>query len=292
MKIAIASGKGGTGKTLVATNLFYTFQRMGLSVSLVDCDVEGPNALNFFQLHKVKVISVKEYCPKFDLQQCIYCGRCADYCDYNAIFIIPNQSQLHLLSHLCHGCGACAVACNNGAIEDSEIEVGIVSLFSTTMEREKAFLVEGRINEGEHSATPVIKAAINQGDSLNTDFLILDSPPGVSCPFIQTVAKTDYVVLVTEPTPFGLSDLRQAVETLKHLHKPFGVIINRVGLGNHDVYDYLEKEHIALLAEIPFDKKVAHLYSEGNLLVTSQPIMSKYFESISKKIIKNGNSSC
>lgn len=287
MKIAIASGKGGTGKTFVSTNLFQFFQSLGHHPLLVDCDVECPNSLIFFKLKKISDTFVMEYRPEIYLDKCNYCGRCSDYCEYNAIFCIPELEQIRLLSNLCHGCEACAVACKHNAIKDSKTEIGKISFFTDSYNH---IFIEGRMKEGKISSVPVIKSTIKEASLLSYDYMILDSSPGTSCPFIQTAIRADYIILVTEPTPFGLSDLQQAVETLDTLNKNYGVIINRAGLGNADVYDYLNKNHIPVLAEIPFSKEIAHLYSEGKLAVSYLDDINELFKGIYSNIIDNGNS--
>ena len=287
MKIAIASGKGGTGKTFVSTNLFQFFQSIGHHTLLVDCDVECPNSLIFFKLKKISDTLVMEYRPKIDLDKCNYCGRCSDYCEYNAIFCIPELEQIRLLSNLCHGCEACAVACKHNAIKDSKTEIGKISFFTDSYNH---IFIEGRMKEGKISSVPVIKSTIKEASFLSYDYMILDSSPGTSCPFIQTATRADYIIIVTEPTPFGLSDLQQAVETLDTLNKNYGVIINRAGLGNADVYDYLNKNHIPILAEIPFSKEIAHLYSEGKLAVSYIDDVNELFKGIYNNIIDNGSS--
>ncbi|NLL28195.1 MAG: P-loop NTPase [Bacteroidales bacterium] len=287
MKVAIASGKGGTGKTFVSTNLFYTFRNMGISVSLVDCDAEVPNLLAFFSAIEREKNDVTQYLPVIDVSKCIFCSKCAEYCAYNAIFVVPDLKMIQLLEEMCHGCGACEVACPNNAIKESLKKVGTVRVYE--IDGEKRF-VEGRMETGISSPVPVIKQAIKSAEKLNTDFLIMDAPPGTSCPFIQTVAKADFVILVTEPTPFGLSDLRQAADSLKTMDIPFGVIVNRAEIGDRAVYEYLEKNNIHLFAEIPFDKDIARLYSEGKIVVGTLPEIKSIFENIVNQLMNYGNS--
>lgn len=287
MKIAIASGKGGTGKTFVSTNLFKTFESLGHSTLLVDCDVECPNSLLFFDLKKVSDTKVTEYRPIIDADKCVFCGLCYEYCEYKAIFYVPELKHIKVLDNLCHGCKACSIACKHGAIEDSSTEIGNVSFFSDSKNH---IFVEGRLKEGKIASIPIIKSAIKEASLLSYDFLLMDSSPGTSCPFIQTAVRSDYIVLVAEPTPFGLSDLKQSVETLDSLNKDYGVIINRSGLGNIEVYDYLKKNNIPIIAEIPFSKEIARYYSEGKLAVSYLSEIKELFEEISNKIIKNGSS--
>ena len=261
IKIAIASGKGGTGKTLIATNLFYSLFTNGVPVTLIDCDAEEPNAKIFFQGEPGKTITVTQKVPVIDTSKCTFCGKCREYCAYNAIFIIHPLRIIQVIEDLCHGCGACTVACRNKAITEKDVLLGTIINYTVNP---LARLVEGRTGIGVFSPVPVIKAALKED---RTDQItIMDAPPGTSCPFIQTVVSADYVILVTEPTPFGLSDLKQSVETLRKMNKTFGVIVNRSGIGNQEVYDYLNDENISLLLEIPYDRMVASLYSSGKLI--------------------------
>ncbi len=288
IKIAIASGKGGTGKTFIATNIFYTLFKNNYKTMLIDCDAEAPNAMAFFETEMISQSEVTQQVPVINTDRCTFCSKCHEYCHYNAIFILPPKKIINVIEDLCHGCGACSVACEHGAITEKPVSLGQVIKYSTGGQPD---LIEARINIGVMSAVPVIKSAIKEIDN-QTDIAILDSPPGTSCPFIQTAPTADYVILVTEPTPFGLSDLRQSVETLKTMSKPYGVIINRAGLGNNDVHDYLRLEDIPLLLEIPFNKRIAGLYSTGSILSKTDSFFAEQLLSIIKKIAKeHGNSS-
>jgi len=287
IKIAIASGKGGTGKTFVATNIFYTLLKNNYRAMLVDCDAEAPNSVAFFETKLVKETEVTQLVPVINTDSCTFCGKCHEYCNYNAIFILPPIKIIKVIEELCHGCGACSVACKTGAISEKPVSLGKVALYST--DRQPSIL-EARMNLGVMSPVTVIKEAIRQIDN-KIDFAILDAPPGTSCPFIQTVASADYVILVTEPTPFGLSDLKQSVETLRTINKPCGVIINRAGLGNNDVSEYLMQNRIPLLLEIPFNKEIAGLYSKGKIVSASDSSFSKQVLSVIENVIeKYGNS--
>lgn len=289
MKIAVASGKGGTGKTFVSTNLFCTFRLNGLSACLIDCDAETPNSLVFFRTKRINQTDVTEYRPVIDASKCVFCGQCYEYCNYNAIFYLPALNKIQLLSDLCHGCGACSVACKYDVITDSHKSVGEVSSYEFA-DDEGGCLIEAKMHVGVYSPIPVIKSAIKMAINQNTEIMIFDAPPGTSCSFIQTVYPADYVILVTEPTPFGLSDLKQAVDTLKELKKEFGVIINRAGIGNSDVYHYLNQESISLIGEIPFDKSIASYYSKGDIVINKLSSVRTIFEKIVDKLIQYGNS--
>lgn len=284
-KIAIASGKGGTGKTLVATNLFHSLISRDIHANLVDCDAEAPNAKLFFEGKLEKSFAVTQQVPVIDESLCTYCGKCHENCHYNAIFILPPAKVIKVIEDLCHGCGACTVACKFGAITEKAMPLGEVRRYSLT---EKNALIESRMKTGVYSPVAVIKAGIKEAGYGR--MVILDAPPGTSCPFIQTVDRADFVVLVTEPTPFGLSDLKQSVETLKGMKKPCGIIVNRAGLGNHALYEYLDKEHIPLLMEIPFDRDIARTYAHGGKLKELNPSWEDRFLALLEIIIlENGN---
>lgn len=288
IKIAVASGKGGTGKTFVATNMFSTLVKHKYKTVLVDCDAEAPNSVAFFNTEVSSITEVTQLVPVINTDACTFCGKCHEYCNYNAIFILPPMKIIKVIEDLCHDCGACLAACKFGAISEKPVSLGQVTTYALNGELS---IIEARINIGVMSPVTVIKAAIKQINN-KSDVAILDAPPGTSCPFVQTAAKSDYVILVTEPTPFGLSDLRQSVETLRTLDKPFGVIINRAGLGNDRVIEYLAGENITLLLEIPFDKKIAVLYSNGKLVSETNNTFAQQLLSVFENIIdKHGNSS-
>lgn len=284
--IAIASGKGGTGKTLIATNLWQTLYQLQYEVVLVDCDAEEPNDNLFMKAETQNVTDVMLRIPVIDESKCTYCGKCKEYCNYNAIFLLPVLKNIQVLEELCHGCGACLVACQDDAITEKEVLEGRVTRMGyngTTT------LVEAKMEVGRMSPVGVIKRAIKVVGK--EGIVLLDAPPGTSCPFIQTAIAADFVVLVTEPTPFGLSDLIQTVETLKTMNKPLGVIINRAGLGDDAVYKYLVSENIPLLMEIPFDKRIAVHYSKGELLVQQMTEWQQPFMDMFNKIMNiYGNS--
>ncbi len=281
IKIAIASGKGGTGKTLVSTNLFYALQQLSYQTTLVDCDAEEPNDMVFFSGNNVKSVEVNQKVPVIDESKCTFCGKCHEYCNYNAIFILPPAKIIKVIEDLCHGCGACSVACNDEAISEKDVLLGTVSHYRISG---KSAIIEAKMKVGVFSPVSVIKEAIKEAG--NNGIILLDSAPGTSCPFIQTVSVADYVILVTEPTPFGLSDLKQSVETLKTMNKTCGVIINRAGLGDNAIYDYLEDEHIPLLMEIPFDKAIASYYSKGKIASKFLHDLEKQFNKLIMQIIK------
>lgn len=280
IKIAIASGKGGTGKTFVATNILHTLVKNQIDAVLVDCDAEAPNAAAFFKTSQTGSVEVTQVVPVINADACTYCGKCHEYCNYNAIFILPPMKIINVIEDFCHGCGACSVACKYDAITEKPVSLGVVNLFSNNG---KSAIIEARMKIGVMSPVPIIKAALKQIND-HAEIAILDSPPGTSCPFIQTVSASDFVILVTEPTPFGLSDLKQSIDTLIKIGYPYGVIINRAGIGNFAVYDWLKENNIPLLMEIPFDEEIAHIYSEGKLLTDENLIYRNKFLDLIKKI--------
>jgi MinD superfamily P-loop ATPase len=262
-------------------------QRNNYRTILIDCDAEAPNALAFFETKLISSSEVTQQVPVINTDICTFCGKCHEYCNYNAIFILPPMKIINVIEDLCHGCGACSVACKFGAISEKPVSLGQVTTYSL---KGTPSLLEARVNIGVMSPVTLIKAAIKQINN-QSDIAILDAPPGTSCPFVQTAAAADFVVLVTEPTPFGLSDLKQSVDTLRKINKPFGVIINRAGLGNDNVRDYLRREEIALLMEIPFKKEIATLYSTGKLVSETDEDFAQQLLKVFQNIIRDhGNS--
>jgi MinD superfamily P-loop ATPase len=279
-KIAIASGKGGTGKTFVATNMFYALAINDYKPILIDCDAEQPNSMVFFDATKVSSQPVTLKIPKIDAVKCKFCGKCYDYCNFNSIFYLPSAKKIHIMEDMCHSCGACVYACKYRAISENDISIGEINNY---IYLDKYQIIEAQTRVGTYNIVPVIKAATKYGN--NHNLVILDSPPGTSCPFIHTVREVDYVILVTEPTPFGVSDLIQSVETLKILGKKYGVIINRSNIGDQQVYEYLKCEKIPLLMEIPYSKEIAKDYSNGDLYVKQDKALEKQFLLMINKLL-------
>jgi MinD superfamily P-loop ATPase len=287
MKIAIASGKGGTGKTTVSVNLYYYINLyVNNNVHLVDCDVEEPNDALFFP--EASIISEKEVfqlIPEIDTEKCTFCRKCADWCEFNAISIIKNMRFAKVNHDLCHSCGACIAACEFGAITEHPQPLGVISHFETGIGNG---LTEGRLKIGSAMQTMLIKE-VKKKVRDSAEIMIYDAPPGTSCPVVETVANADYIILVTEPTPFGLHDLKITVELLKDLQKSFGVIVNKAGLGNDDVYHFLAENQIELLGKIPFTNEYAASYAEGHILNNiPEEIKNTYLDIIKKLKAKTG----
>jgi len=262
MIISVASGKGGTGKTLVATSLALSLSD-NYKVQLLDCDVEEPNANILLHLAVKQSQPVYIPIPKVDETKCTYCGKCAEVCAYNAIAVL--KEKVLVFPELCHGCGACSYLCPESAITEEGREMGVVERGdSGNLE-----LIQGKINVGEAMAPPVIREVKKYIDPAN--IVIIDVPPGTSCPVVEAVKGSDFCLLVTEPTPFGLNDLSLAVEVVRKLGMPCGVVINRVGIGGEEVEKYCHREGIPILMRIPLDRNIAMLYSQGIPLIGGVP---------------------
>jgi MinD superfamily P-loop ATPase len=262
MIISVASGKGGTGKTLVATSLALSLID-NYKVQLLDCDVEEPNANILLRLDMKPSQPVYIPIPKVDETKCTYCGKCAEVCAYNAIAVI--KEKVLVFPELCHGCGACSYLCPESAITEEGREVGIVEIGNSG----NLELVQGRLDIGEAMAPPIIREVKKYIDPAN--IVIIDVPPGTSCPVVEAVEGSDFCLLVTEPTPFGLNDLSLAVEVVRKLDISCGVVINRVGIGGKEVEQYCHREGIPILLRIPLDRNIAMLYSQGIPLIEGMP---------------------
>ena len=262
MIISVASGKGGTGKTLVATSLALSLASER-PVQLLDCDVEEPNAHVFLQPCLIYQHKVSIPVPKLNEGKCNYCGKCAEVCAYNAIAVLPKH--VLIFPELCHGCGACSYLCPEGALTEVNRGVGILELgHSQGIE-----FVHGKLNIGEAMATPVIREVKKR---INGERVaIIDAAPGTSCPVVEAVKDSDFCLLVTEPTPFGLNDLALAVEMVNELEIPCGVVINRDSAGYGKVEEYCLEYSIPIMLRIPLDIEIARLYSQGITLVKGRP---------------------
>lgn len=280
MIISVASGKGGTGKTTVAVNLaLFLARNREKNIQFLDCDVEEPNAYIFLKPDIQESQKVSILVPEVDERKCNFCGKCAEVCAYNAIAVLKNKVMI--FPELCHGCGGCTLFCPEDAISEKERGIGVLHQGKA----ESISFIQGKLNIGEPMATPIIREVKKK---VNPDGItIIDVPPGTSCPVIEAVNRSDFCLLVTEPTPFGLNDLKLAVEVLKKLKIKFGVIINRAGIGDDKVKEFCEDESIQILAEIPYDRNVAVLYSQGiSILIEADyaKIFEKIWDSIKRKI--------
>jgi MinD superfamily P-loop ATPase len=273
VKIAVASGKGGTGKTTVSVNVALSLE----NVQLLDCDVEEPDCNIFLHLDLENLEDVFLPVPEIDKNTCTFCGKCAEFCQYNALAIFPGDALV--FKDLCHGCGGCTIICPENAITEKKKLVGVLEHGTSHSGLE---FIRGVLNIGEAMATPVITALKKKIDVKKT--VILDSPPGNACPVIETVSGCDFCILVTEPTPFGLHDLELAVELTRVLEVPCGVIINKAGVGDNKVEEYCQNENIPVLAEIPHSRKIAELCSRGIPFVEEIPSWKKKFQELFAEI--------
>lgn len=264
MKLTIASGKGGTGKTTLATNLAsYLSYEKKQKIVLVDLDVEEPNSALFITGTLVKEEDCHKMIPKWESEDCTLCGECADVCNFNAIVHLPEEILVY--PELCHSCYACSELCPTDSLPMHPVKMGVLKVFKI---EDNFDFVEGRLDLGQEQAVPLIGQVIDKVDKLSTSdtIKILDAPPGTSCPVIEASRGSDFVILVTESTPFGLNDLKLAVGTMRVLKQKFGVVINRYGIGNNSVQEYCKEENIPIIAKIPNDINIAKLYAKGELI--------------------------
>ena len=272
MIISVASGKGGTGKTTLAVNLALSLR----NVQLLDCDVEEPNAHILLQPKIEEARPVYTQIPVISEELCDYCGKCSKFCAYNALFVAPKT--LIVFPELCHNCGGCSLVCPKKAIKEKNRQIGVIK----KVRANGVEAVYGELNVGEPMAVPLIREVKRQIEKDKT--VIIDAPPGTACSLIASVHNSDYCILVAEPTPFGLHDLKMTVQVLKDLDIPMGVVINRAGIGDKKVYDYCKQENIPLLLEIPFSKRIAELYSRGTPFVEEMPEWKEKFLKLLNRI--------
>jgi MinD superfamily P-loop ATPase len=275
MIISVASGKGGTGKTLVATSLALSLKDKN-SVQLLDCDVEEPNDHIFIKpdINYSEAVSIPV--PKVDMEKCTYCGKCAEVCAYHAIAVM-GKSVLTFIE-LCHGCGACSYLCPEKAISEVPYEIGVIETGNTGGVK----FGHGKLSIGQPMAPPVIRRVKRL---INKDHVvIIDASPGTSCPVVEAIKGSDFCLLVTEPTPFGLNDLMLAIEMVKELGIPCGVVLNRAGMGDNETEKYCAKENMPILMTIHLDTNIAKLYSQGIPLVEGMPEYKRGFIELYEKI--------
>jgi MinD superfamily P-loop ATPase len=279
MIISIASGKGGTGKTTVATNLAASLSE---NVQLLDCDVEEPNAFLFMPTATTDQQSVSTAVPEIDQDKCNYCGKCEEICQFKAIAVLK-ETAVMVFSELCHSCGGCMEVCPEGAVREGSREIGTVEIGR----RNNVELVFGRLRVGEAMSPPLIKKVKKLAKP--AEITIIDAPPGTSCPVIEAMKGTDFVVLVTEPTPFGLHDLKLAVGAVQMLNIPHGLIINRSDLGDDKVKAYAKAVGLPILMEIPFEKRIAEAYAGGKLIIEAIPEYREKFKRLYQRISEAAN---
>jgi MinD superfamily P-loop ATPase len=277
MNIAFASGKGGTGKTTVAVNLAYFLAYSHQQVQYLDCDVEEPNGHIFLKPEIHTRTPAKVMVPVIDQDKCIYCGECSEKCQFNALVTLP--ADVLLFPELCHGCGLCVKVCPEEAIHEGEREIGFI-------EKGKAIqniqFVHGILNVGEPMAGPLIQGVKHHYEQNHVR--IIDAPPGTSCPVVKTITDADVVVMVTEPTPFGLHDLQIAVSVAKNLEKPIGIVINRQNGKFPPLATYLLKNNLPVLMVLPEDREIARHYSMGNILLQTLPLYIDQFMELAVNI--------
>jgi len=278
--IAIASGKGGTGKTTIATNLAYSIAGTGNVVQYLDCDVEEPNGHIFLKPDIEETHRVTIGVPEVDLDKCNGCGKCGRLCQYSAIICLKDKAMV--FDQLCHSCGGCMLVCPTGAIKEKGKEIGFVDIGTANGVK----FGQGRLKIGDIHTPTLIKRV--KREAANEGVVIVDVPPGTSCPVVEAVKGADYVLLVTEPTPFGLNDLELAVGMTRELGLPFSVIINRSDLGDRRVHEYCDKQNIEVVLEIPDDRRIAEAYSVGKMIVDVLPEykddFARLYENVSKRL--------
>jgi MinD superfamily P-loop ATPase len=293
MIIAVASGKGGTGKTTVATSLALSLaadRKQDLPDSspplFLDCDVEAPNAHLFLKPVIEQQEEVGILIPEVDESRCTYCGKCAEVCQYHAIAVLGKKTLV--FPELCHGCGSCTLICPKGAISETMHVLGMLERGTTYT---GITFARGILNVGEPMAVPVIRQLKRWVDPQPGQVVIVDVSPGTSCPVVEAARGAAYLLLVTEPTPFGLHDLKLAAQVARELNIPAGVVINRDGIGDAGVEEFCEAEGLPILLRIPFDKPIAEGIAQGKTLVEIYPDTIALFQKLFTRIVNGAQMS-
>jgi len=272
MIIVVASGKGGTGKTTIATSLALAASQ----TQFVDADAEEPNAHLFLSPVIERSIPVEMMVPEVDLERCIYCGKCAEFCQFNALAVIKNR--LLIFPELCHGCGGCVLVCPEKAMKEKQRQIGEAEIGHV----EEMRFIQGRLKPGEPSAVRIVREEMAQVSKGVT--AIVDAAPGTACAVVETISQADFCLLVTEPTPFGLHDLTMAMDVAAELAVPYGVVINRSGPRDYLIEDACEKRGVAVLLKVPFQRAIAEAYSQGKCLVEAFPEWQEPFQRLFRDI--------
>lgn len=278
MKITVLSGKGGTGKTTVSTNLAYNID----NTHLYDTDVEEPNSHLFYKPveNNLKIEKALKSVPVINNEFCTLCGKCSNFCRYNAL--LTAKTKVLVFEESCHDCGGCAHVCPHGAISYKDIEIGQIITGKTQYQKPITY---GLLNVGELSGVKIIE---DIKDTISPDVInIFDAPPGTSCATHASVEDSDYAVLVTEPTPFGVSDMKMVVEMLRNMKIPFGVVVNKAGLGDDEIYEYCEEEGLEIIMEIPYSRNIAKLYATGDIFSKNMPEYQEKFQKLFEIITTN-----
>jgi len=276
--IAVASGKGGTGKTTVAVNLAWTLMLAGIDTQYLDCDVEEPNGALFLKPQITSTHKISVEVPHIDQNKCTLCGKCGQICRFNAI--VCSGKIVMTFDQLCHSCGGCRLVCPANAIEYVKKEIGTIDKGSV---RNIEFC-QGKLNIGNIHSPVLIKQVkeLIQKDKV----VIIDAPPGTSCPAVEAVKDVDYVLLVAEPTPFSLYDFNLTVDVLKKLKIPFGAVINKAGSDKNNIDKYFKDKDIDILAVLPFSKQTAYSCSKGELIAESSSEYAEQFNLLAEKVGK------
>lgn len=276
MKIAVLSGKGGTGKTTVSSSLAFISKML-----LIDTDIEEPNSHIFLKGNVENIKSVYTRFPEVNMEKCNLCGECGEFCKFNAI--IPAKKRVIVFGEACHDCGGCEIVCKNGAISWEKREIGKIFTGKTYFNSTNKY---GKLNIGEMSGVKIIKEIYK--NTVEKDFLI-DCPPGTACTTVSAVEVADFAIIVVEPSPFGLSDMKLVVQLLRDMKIPFGVVINKFDEDENIVKKYCDNEKIEIIGTIPFDRKIAEAYSKGEIIADALSEYRENFETILKRVKSYGN---